>query len=64
MQLLLTYIGLAVAGNGIIYFIGLAVERMWPAASLPLFLLMFFAVMWFAWLGAVKITEPKTAAQA
>ena len=61
MQLLVTYIALAIAGNGIIYLIGLAVERVWPLASLPLFLLMFFAVMWFAWIGAVKLTEPKTA---
>jgi hypothetical protein len=61
MQLLLTYIALAIAGNGVIYLIGLVIERMWPVASLPLFLLMFFSVMWFAWLGAVKITEPKTA---
>ena len=64
MWLLLTYIGLAVVGNAIIYFIGLSIERMWPVASLPLFLLMFFAVMWFAWLAAVKLTEPKAAAQA
>jgi hypothetical protein len=61
MQLLLTYIAMAIAGNGVIYLIGLAIERTWPAASLPVFLLMFFAVMWFAWIGAVKITEPKTA---
>ena len=64
MGLLLTYIGLTVVGNGIIYFLGLLVERMWPVASLPLFLLMFFAVMWFAWIVAVKLTEPKVAAQA
>ena len=61
MGLLVTYIGLAIAGNAVVYFIGLAIERMWPVASLPAFLLMFFAVMWFAWVGAVKITEPKTA---
>ncbi len=64
MWLLLTYIGLALVGNGIIYFVGLLVERMWPVASLPAFLLMFFAVMWFAWLAAVKLTAPKAAAQA
>ena len=64
MWLLLTYIGLTVVGNAIIYFVGLLVERIWPVASLPLFLLMFFAVMWFAWLAAVKLTEPKAAAQA
>jgi hypothetical protein len=61
MQLLLTYIAMAIAGNGVIYLIGLVIERTWPVASLPVFLLMFFAVMWFAWVGAVKITEPKTA---
>jgi hypothetical protein len=64
MGLLLTYIGLTVVGNGIIYFLGLLIEGMWPVASLPMFLLMFFAVMWFAWVAAVKLTEPKVAAQA
>lgn len=61
MWLLLTYIVLAVIGNAIIYFIGLGIERMWPIASLPAFLLMFFAVLWLSWLGAVKLTEPKVA---
>ena len=64
MGLLLTYIGLTVVGNAAIYFLGLLVERMWPVASLPMFLLMFFAVMWFAWIAAVKLTEPKVAVQA
>lgn len=64
MWLLLTYIVLTLIGNAVIYFIGLGIERMWPVASLPLFLLMFFAVMWFAWIAAVKLTEPKAAAQA
>jgi hypothetical protein len=63
MWLLLTYLGLALVGNAIIYFIGLAVEQMWPVASLPLYLLMFFMVLWLSWLGAVKLTEPKRAAQ-
>ena len=61
MWLMLTYIGLALIGNAVIYFVGLAIERMWPIASLPAFLLMFFVVLWLAWLGAVKFTEPKTA---
>ena len=61
MWLLLTYIVLALIGNAIIYFIGLGVERVWPVASLPLYLLMFFAVLGLAWFGAVKLTEPKAA---
>jgi hypothetical protein len=61
MWLLFTYIGLAVVGNAIIYFVGLGIERAWPAASLPIYLLLFFVVLWLSWLGAVKLTEPKTA---
>jgi hypothetical protein len=61
MWLLATYIGLAITGNVVIYFIGLGVERVWPIASLPLYLLMFFTVLGLSWFGAVKLTEPKTA---
>jgi hypothetical protein len=61
MWLLITYIGLALVGNTAIYFFGLVVERMWPAASLPVYLALFFVVMWLAWLVAVKLTEPKNA---
>jgi hypothetical protein len=63
MWLMLAYIVLALLGNAVIYFIGLGIERMWPVASLPLYLVMFFVVLWLAWVGAVKITEPKSAAQ-
>ncbi|MPZ37525.1 MAG: hypothetical protein GEU95_05585 [Rhizobiales bacterium] len=62
MSLMLAYIVLAVIGNAIIYFIGLLIEQVWPVASLPLYLLMFFAVLWLSWIVAVKITEPKVAA--
>lgn len=61
MRLLVTYIVLALIGIAIIYFIGLGIERMWPIASLPAFLLLFFVVLWLSWLGAVKLTEPKVA---
>lgn len=61
MRLLVTYIVLALIGMAIIYFIGLGIERMWPIASLPAFLLLFFVVLWLSWLSAVKLTEPKVA---
>jgi hypothetical protein len=61
MWLMAAYIGLALIGNAIIYFIGLAIERVWPAGSLLIYLMMFFLVLWFAWLGAVRITAPKPA---
>jgi hypothetical protein len=61
MWLLITYLVLAIVGNGIIYVIGLGIERVWPVASLPVYLLMFFLVLWISWLAAVKLTEPKVA---
>jgi hypothetical protein len=63
MWLMLTYIALALAGNAVIYFIGLAIERAWPGASLLAYLVMFFAVLYLSWVAAVKLTEPKAAAQ-
>ena len=61
MWLLLTYTGLAIIGNALIYLVGLGIEKVWPVASLPLYLLMFFAVLWAAWIAAVKITAPRSA---
>ena len=59
MSLLVTYVVLAVTGTVGVYLLGLGVERVWPAASLPVFLLMFFAMLALMWLVAVKITTPK-----
>jgi hypothetical protein len=46
------------------YLIGLLVERIWPQASLLIFLLLYFVFLWVAWLLAVKLTEPKLGRQA
>src|SRR4051794_19467283 len=62
MMLLVAYIGLAILGNAVAYLIGLLIEQFFPPASLPAFLAMFFLVLWFAWLGAVRLTAPKVAA--
>jgi len=45
------------------YLIGLVVERIWPQASLLIFLVLYFVFLWIAWLLAVRLTEPKTARQ-
>lgn len=60
MQLLLAYLVLTLAGSGAIYFIGLFIERMWPVASLPAFLVLFFVMLWLAWMVAVRVTQPKS----
>ena len=59
MWLLVTYIATALVGIVVIYFIGLGVEQAWPAASLPVFLLLFFSMLWAAWIVSVKLTAPK-----
>jgi hypothetical protein len=59
MSLLVTYLALAIAGTAGIYVLGLGVEQVWPAASLPIFLLMFFAMLATMWIIAVRITAPK-----
>ena len=59
MQLIVYYVGFMVAGDFADYLIGLVVERIWPQASLVIFLVLYFVFLWVAWLLAVKMTEPK-----
>jgi hypothetical protein len=50
------------AGNFVTYFIGLFVEHEWGSyASLIVFLTLYFATLWVAWIFAVWMTEPKKA---
>jgi hypothetical protein len=63
VQLIVYYVGFMVAGDFADYLIGLVVERIWPQASLAIFLLLYFVFLWAAWLLAVKMTEPKDGKQ-
>ena len=63
VALILYYVGFMVAGDFADYLIGLVVERLWPQASLVIFLLLYFVFLWVAWLLAVKMTEPKDGKQ-
>jgi hypothetical protein len=64
MGLLIVYIVLVVIGDIGVYLIGLAVEQNWPAASMPVFLGLYFLLLWAAWILAVWLTRPKSAAPA
>ena len=64
MQLIFYYVGFMALGDIADYLIGLVVERIWPQASLLIFLLLYFVFLWIAWLLAVKLTEPKAGGQA
>lgn len=59
MTLLVYYILLTFAADVIAVLLCLWIEGFWPAASLPIFLALYFAILWFAWLLAVRLTEPK-----
>jgi hypothetical protein len=63
MSLLIVYVGLMITGDFVAYFIGLGIEKVAPAASLPAFLAMYFLFLWIAWLIAVRITAPRAKAQ-
>ena len=52
------------SATSIAVFIGLAIEKVAPAISMPIFLTMYFAVLWGAWVIAVRMTEPKKIASA
>jgi predicted membrane metal-binding protein len=59
VQLLVYYVVFMILGDLASYVIGLFVERMWPEASLVVFLALYFFFLWVAWILAVKFTEPK-----
>jgi hypothetical protein len=59
LQLIVYYVGFMVAGDFADYLIGLVVERIWPQASLVIFLALYFFFLWLAWVLAVRLTEPK-----
>jgi hypothetical protein len=61
MQLIAYYLVFMITGDLLDYFIGLVVERIWPSASMTIFLALYFLFLWLAWVLAVWVTEPKAA---
>jgi hypothetical protein len=64
MGLLVCYLVLMIVGDLAAYLIGLSVEHYWPAASLTVFLFLYFLFLWVSWVLAVRLTEPKAATAA
>jgi hypothetical protein len=63
--LIVYYVIFMIAGDLSAYFIGLIVEREFGSqASLIVFLALYFLFLWFSWLLAVWMTEPKRAVPA
>jgi hypothetical protein len=61
MWIMVVYILIVVVAEFIVVAIGLVLDRIYPALSLPVSLSLFFAVLWFGWVLAVRWTEPKRA---
>jgi hypothetical protein len=58
MRLLLYYAALAIVGDVIAVAVCLTIEKFWPAVSMPIFIGLYFVVLWAAWVIAVRLTEP------
>jgi hypothetical protein len=59
MKLIIYYVGLVLVSDVVAVLLCLAIEEVWPAASLPIFLGLYFAILWGAWAAAIRLTEPK-----
>jgi uncharacterized membrane protein YphA (DoxX/SURF4 family) len=59
MWIMVVYLLIVVVCELVVVAIGLALDRIAPFASLPVSLTLFFAVLWFGWLLAVRWTEPR-----
>jgi hypothetical protein len=65
MMLIVWYVLFMVIGDLIAYFLGgLAEYEFGSQVSLVVFLALYFAMLWLAWLGAVRVTEPRKASLA
>jgi hypothetical protein len=59
MWIMVVYVLIVVVNELIVVAIGLVLDRIAPIASLPVSLTLFFAVLWFSWLLAIRWTAPK-----
>jgi TRAP-type C4-dicarboxylate transport system permease small subunit len=59
MWILVVYALNVAISESIVVAIGLALDRFYPLASLPVSMALFFAMLFLAWILAVRWTEPK-----
>jgi hypothetical protein len=64
MWIIVVYVLIVAISELVVVAIGLVLDRIFPVASLPVSLSLFFAVLWFGWVLAVRWTEPKRAKSA
>jgi hypothetical protein len=59
MWIMVVYVLIVAIGECAVVTIGLVLDQIFSVASLPVSLSLFFAVLWFGCLLAVRWTEPK-----
>ena len=59
MWIMVIYVLIVLVSESIVVGIGLVLDHVYRAASLPVSLSLFFAVLWLSWVLAVQLTEPK-----
>jgi len=64
MWIMVIYVLIVAVCESVVVAIGLALDRVYPALSLPISLSLFFAILWLAWVLAVRLTDPKRAKSA
>jgi hypothetical protein len=61
MWIMAVYVAIVVVAELVVVAIGVALDRVYPTLSLTVSLSLFFTVLWFGWVLAVHLTEPKRA---
>jgi hypothetical protein len=61
MWIMVVYVLIVLVCETIVVGIGLLLDHVYRAASLPVSLTLFFLVLWLSWILAVHLTEPKHA---
>ena len=64
MWIMVVYVLIVLVSELVVVAIGLILDRIYPVSSLPVSLTLFFAVLWFGWILAIRLTEPKHAKSA
>ncbi|HEY3222336.1 MAG TPA: hypothetical protein VGJ76_00845 [Pseudolabrys sp.] len=59
MWIMVVYVLIVLVSESAVVAIGLVLDRIYPAFSLTVSLSFFFAVLWLAWILAVRLTAPK-----
>lgn len=58
MSVIAIFVGIVLIGDLAAVGVGELLDRMFPAISLPVFLLLFFGVFYFGWKLALHLTDP------